>query len=267
MRIDAVEFDEALNASPNVNHIVMDAIEAKSVARRVMIVDKVKPTEAPTFNLDPGATCWQISPFGHPMTIFYSADQRAHAKRVKLPLHLFQMTSPPVNPAKSKELELAANHLLTCESLSFLTLLTTMIGSRWDATANLSLFPRMLRRGTRQMVDNDTIPTAVVCDKVAFEREIVKMAEYKIEDMLINGSHQPVGTMTIDGVKMRVFTYDVMSTDGGSTFLCSDMMGILSQAGALKFWKDPEGEMGIFSLRISMALMLREAVFAIRGEG
>jgi len=265
MRIDEIEFASALSSNLNAHRIISNIINSRSVARTVLVVDRLKENENPSIDLDPGGTCWQVSPYGHPMTVVYNSQQPSGNKKIRLPLHTFQMFSPPLDPAKMKNVEWAANHLLNCESLSFLSLISSMVGTQWnEEISSKSDLPGAIRRGLSDLSESRMKPCALVCDKSSFDAILGQMTGFSNEMISIDGIQTPVGMMTIGDERLRLFSYDVIGPEGGVVFICSQMMGLLSQCGDIKFWVDQTGPTGVFSFRLSMALMSRGAIFAIK---
>lgn len=268
MRVDEIEFADALSSNLNASRIISNMLDSRSIARMVLIVDRLGEGESPSVDVDQGSSCIQVSPYGHPMTVMYNPPRSTRgSKRVRLPLHTFQIFSPPLNQNNMKEVEGAANHLLNCEALSFLSLVSGMVGNNWNESVSARDVPDAIRFGVSRMSENNMQTCAVVCDKGTFDGSLSKMPGFSNEMVPIGGIPTRTPILTVDNKRLRIFTYDVINHDGGVVFLCSQMMGVLYLCGDVKFWIDQSGTTGVFSVRMAMTLMERDALFAIKRKG
>jgi len=265
MRIDEIEFANAMSSGLSAHRVISNIMDQKSVARSVMLIDRLRENESPSIEMEPGSVCWQISPYGSPLTMMYDQSQTKGKKKVNIPLHTFQIFSNPLDPSRMKDVDEAANHLLKCESISFLSLISSMVGSKWDdVISSKSDAGFSVRNGVHNMASSGNIPHALICDRSSFNSSIRMMSEFSNENIVINGTSTPVSMLRIGNNKIRVFSYDVVGPDGGVIFICPKMMGRLSQCGDIKFWVDQAGVTGLFSIRMSMVMMSRKIFCAIK---
>lgn len=263
MKIDSVEFSSSLSQNMDANKVIFNLLESMSIARTVLINDKLKEDENPNISIGRGTRVWQISPLGHPVSMIHAASKTS--RKTKIPLHTFQMFSPPVDPEVSKDVEGAAHHLLGCETLAFLSLASNMIGDDWDeSVSSKSEIPNVIGSGVKNISGKGMLPSALICDKLTFDSMIRRMESFSSEMTHVNGVPTFMSSITVMDKKIRIFMCDSPIQDDGFIFICSQMMGLLSQCGDVNFWEN--GKKGVFSIRESMSLMSRNSIFAIKKE-
>lgn len=266
MRIDQIEFSDAMTPGNDAHGIISEILDLESPLRKTLRVKVVDEYIVPSIDLSPGGSCWQISPHGHPMTTICNpiSSSRSNGK-MKVPLHTFNIFSPPIDPDHRMFVEHAARHIIYSESLTFLSLIFSMVGGKWDRVSKKDDIPSEIDQ--MMSVSTSWGPSSILCDKDTFDSTICKMDGFHDDDKTVNGTQITNHILTIKDKDTNVFWFDVTSPDGGMVLLCSKNLGTIYECGGLKFWKDQSGPGGVFSTRISISLMSRNAVFAINKRG